>query len=138
MMPGCSSADTGKSLGGTVTGTVSYNGNPVEGAMVTFRPAGEGGQGAFARTDQEGKYELSSSAVGTSGVNPGDYVVTVTKKEVGESTVASEDDPNYDPYATGPAEAKSVLPKKYANAKTSGLEFTVKQGANDLPIELTD
>lgn len=106
--------------------------------MVTFRPAGEGGQGAFARSDEEGKYELSSSAGGTSGVSPGDYIVTITKNEVAQSNVAPEDDPNYNPYATGPSQAKSVLPKKYADAKTSGLEFTVNQGTNNLPIELTD
>lgn len=138
MIAGCASEDQGESLGATVSGTVSYNGSPVEGAMVTFRPSGDGGQGAFARSDAEGKYELSASAAGTSGVSPGSYIVTVTKNEVNQSAVASEDDPNYNPYASGDAQTKSLLPKKYANAKTSGLEFTVTDGTNDLPIELTD
>ncbi len=135
---GCSSSDTAESLGATVSGSVTYNGSPVDGAMVTFRPASEGAQGAFARTDAEGKYELSSSAAATSGVVPGEYNVTVTKTEVGQSNVASEEDPDYNPYAAGPSKPKSVLPKKYADAKTSGLEFTVTSGENDLPIELTD
>lgn len=138
MFAGCSGSDSGESLGASVSGTVTYNGNPVEGAMVTFRPASEGAQGAFARTDAEGKYELSSSAAATSGVVPGEYNVTVTKTEVGESNVASEEDPDYNPYATGQTKPKSVLPKKYADAKTSDLQFTVSGGENDLPIELTD
>jgi len=106
--------------------------------MVTFRPSTEGIQGAFARTDEEGKYELSSSASGSTGVAPGEYRVTVTKTEVAASNVASEDDPNYDPYATTAPQMKSVLPQKYANAKTSDLSVTVKEGSNEIPLELTD
>lgn len=137
LLTGCASEEAGESLGATVTGTVQLNGSPVEGAMVTFRPASEGTQGAFARTDEAGKYELSTSAVGTSGVSPGKYVVTVTKVEVAQSSTASEEDPGYNPNAK-PAEAKSLLPKKYSNAKTSDLEFTVTEGNNEIPIELKD
>ncbi|MBA2114650.1 carboxypeptidase-like regulatory domain-containing protein [Bremerella alba] len=139
LIAGCTSQETGESLGATVTGTILYKGSPVDGAMVTFRPTGEGGHGAFAQTDEEGKYKLSTSVAGTTGVQPGDYVVTVTKTEAAQSNVASEDDPNYNPNASGRAPAaKNVLPKKYAAAKTSGLEFTVNQGPNNLPIELAD
>ncbi|PQO35831.1 hypothetical protein C5Y96_09285 [Blastopirellula marina] len=137
LLSGCTSEEAGKPLGAVVTGTVTYNGSPVEGAMITFRPASEGIQGAFARTDAAGKFELSTSNAGTSGVSPGNYLVTVTKTEVPQSTAASEDDPNYNPNAK-PAEPKSLLPKKYASAKTSGLEFTVTDGSNEIPLELKD
>lgn len=40
-----------------VTGVVKINGQPVEGAVVTFAPS-EGGRSAFARTGADGAYEL--------------------------------------------------------------------------------
>jgi len=42
---------------GHVTGVVTINGEPVEGASVTFAPA-EGGRSAFGSTGADGSYEL--------------------------------------------------------------------------------
>ena len=62
------------------TATVTYNGSPVEGAKVTFYPAGEGGKGAFGRTDSTGLAKLSTYDV-EDGAVPGKYTVTVFKTE---------------------------------------------------------
>ena len=48
-----------------VSGTVTYNGEPVGGANVTF-VAGQGGQSAVGVTDASGKYELTTFAAGAS------------------------------------------------------------------------
>lgn len=50
MLAGCSK-DIGR-----VTGTVKINGEPVEGAVVTFAPVG--GRSSFAKTDAEGNFEM--------------------------------------------------------------------------------
>lgn len=44
-----------------VTGVVRINGEPVEGAVVTFAPK-EGGRPAFAKTAADGSYELEYTA----------------------------------------------------------------------------
>ena len=45
----------------SVTGVVKINGEPVDGAVVTFAPK-EGGRSAFAKTDADGVYELQYTA----------------------------------------------------------------------------
>ncbi|MHC2069257.1 carboxypeptidase-like regulatory domain-containing protein [Bremerella sp. T1] len=138
VLAGCGGSESLPSLGATVSGTVTYKESPIEGAMVTFLPTGEGGQGAFARTDADGKYTLSSSAGGNNGVKPGTYHVTVSKIEVPQVQLAGEDDPNYNPYAKTNAKPNNALPEKYAQQATSGLEIEVTNGANDVPLNLTD
>ena len=50
-----------------VTGTVTYNGAPLADAQITFNPETAGGTAAFARTDAEGHYELTSFETGDGG-----------------------------------------------------------------------
>src|SRR4051812_26076120 len=63
-----------------VTGTVTFNGSPVEGAMVTFIPAGTDDPrvGSQAETDYDGRYQLRTH-IGAGkfkdGVVPGAYLV---------------------------------------------------------------
>lgn len=52
LVMGCSSKEYGY-----VTGVVSINGEPVQGAVVTFAPEG-GGRSAFGKTGADGVYEL--------------------------------------------------------------------------------
>lgn len=141
-----------------VTGVVTLGGAPVEGATVTFvnttgMAPGEQvtGRSSVGRTDQSGRFELTTFESGDGAV-PGEYTVTVTKYEVqvtggggtttdvteeggsleGESyTAPGEDDSANDDTAT------NLLPEKYASAKSSGLTVTVKaDGENDIPISL--
>lgn len=133
-----------------VTGTVTYNGQPVEGATVSFIPRG-GVMGA-AQTDKDGKFTITTR--GQAGAQIGAHNVSVSKKSAATGAAAPAFDPSKPPpspeeaekilaAARDPANAKptgpqDLLPAKYANASTSGLEFTVKSGANDFPINLTD
>jgi hypothetical protein len=122
-----------------VTGTVTYKGQAVDGATVVFTPTS--GRPATAITDAQGKYQLTTFAE-KDGAVPGDYKVTVSKtvtegkmpdltqEQIGEMQMKGEPIP-------GPV-SKNVLPEKYSNGATTDLSFTVKSGANDIPIELKD
>src|SRR6187399_2370414 len=62
-----------------VTGTVTSQGKPVAGAVITFVPT-DAGEAASAITDSEGKYALTTWAAGD-GARPGEYRVKVSKQE---------------------------------------------------------
>lgn len=62
-----------------VTGTVKYKGKPLSGAALAFVPKGQTtGTGAFSVTDASGRYELTHRTQ-SPGVEPGTYVVSVSK-----------------------------------------------------------
>ena len=71
-----------------VSGVVKLDGQPVEGAMVTFVPAGAGkGQIASGMTDKEGVFRLTTTTPGD-GAFPGDYKVTIVYAEAPEAPPA--------------------------------------------------
>ena len=128
-----------------VTGIVTLNGSPVEGAQITFysEAGGDAAQGAFGRTDAEGRYSLTSFDPGDGAV-AGSYIVTVAKYSSSPESSAplTESDPNYiPPGAPGykePEPPKNELPTKYSAVQTTDLRATVKEGENKIPLELTD
>lgn len=127
--------------GKVVTGTVTYNGSPVEGANVTFMSANAS---AFGLTDAAGKYQLTT-ATGEK-VSLGDYQVSIVKKESAAGADAGGDEPfneeTYvppDPDAPPPPEPKDLLPARYADATTSELSATVTaDGENNFDFTLSD
>jgi hypothetical protein len=113
---------------GSVTGTVTWNGKPIERGLITFSPnAGAPHPAAIIA----GKYE-------TGEIPTGEYKIMVILSEVpgappvtkqpagslGEGLGAS------DLRAPAPSVAKARLDPKYGDASTSGLSFTVKSGPN--------
>ena len=67
-----------------VTGTVTYNGKPLDGAQVSFVSKEEGGHGASGTTDAQGRFSMQTYLAGqksVAGAMPGDYGVTVIKRE---------------------------------------------------------
>jgi hypothetical protein len=112
-----------------VTGTISMNGSPVEGANVIFHPL-DGAANALASqatTDADGRFELQTHTGAGKykpGIVRGKYAVAVTKLDT--AAIASTLAP-----------PRSVLPKKYSNPATSGLSADVGAGAeNDFPFSL--
>lgn len=145
---GCSgdAADVPKTV--AVSGTVSYNGNPVAGATVTFM--GEGApRAAIGTTDAEGKFQLSTFG-DKDGAVVGAHVITVSKIEDAATTPAGDDPALDDPTALaqvssakleeGPGSApQSELPAKYANTSSSPLKETVTaEGPNEFVLKLED
>jgi Carboxypeptidase regulatory-like domain len=129
---GCNSG----SVSGTVpaSGKVTYKGAPVEGAIVTFVPEGEG-RTATATTSAGGVFSLTT--VDASGVMPGKYKVTVDKVEYGPGSNLSMEAAAKGNPAEG--QAKRVLPAKYAAAASTPLAIEVPSGGKkDIDLPLVD
>lgn len=110
--------------------TITYNGEPIEGAKVTLVPQDESGRGASGITDSNGVAEMGLPGL-TKGVVPGKYWVGVSKVQGGaadqdmtaeEFYASQEGGGGGDPTASAP---KHALPQKYVSARTSGLECEV-------------
>jgi len=117
-----------------VSGTVTLNGEAVTGATVSFTPkvAGEG-DGAFARTDNRGFYQLQTTQGRVDGgTTPGEYYVTISKVEmVGTGTFTTDSEGNRIE-GTRPV---SVIPEIYGTAE-GGLSAMVEKKRNEFNFEL--
>jgi hypothetical protein len=122
-----------------VTGTVTYNGEPVEGATVVFGAASEGGRAATGVTDSAGKFTLTTFEQGDGAV-PGSYTVAISKTEtIGGMSAEEEHAAMEAGEEVEEAETIQHLPEKYLNGPTSGLTAEVTaDGRNDFTFELTD
>lgn len=134
-----------------VSGTVTYNGRPVEGAAVLFVPTDKTGEAAIAMTDASGKYSLKSPG-GRDGAVPGSYNVKISKSETqssgGQAAAAPDSDDmgypdDYNPdapeNAASTSKSMNLLPAKYNNPTTSGLSASVSaSGANTFDFTLAD
>jgi hypothetical protein len=106
---------------GSVTGTVTLDGQPVPDATVIFQPEVEGPQ-STGRTDATGKFELAYSTTGI-GAKVGKHKVLITtggKKPDSSGNLT---------------EVPETIPEKY-NAK-SELTVEVTPGRNTHDFELT-
>lgn len=110
-----------------VTGIVTHNGQPVEGATVSFQPTGTG-TAAIGKTDASGKYTLTTFASGD-GALPGEYQVKIVKLDVKIAETVDEDSEGYEAPAEGETVAapENLLPESYADPATSGLTATVTE-----------
>jgi hypothetical protein len=140
-----------------ITGTVTYQGKPVEGAAVMFQSKNPDGPKATGDTDAEGRFTLTTYLGPQQilkGAVPDEYKVAIVKAPPPEGGVDATKEPPDQDYskmldrmkqragpipgadsraATGaaPTQKASLLPEKYANPETSGLKFTVVTGKND-------
>jgi hypothetical protein len=114
-----------------VEGKVTLNGKPLAGATVVFIPEG-GGAEAGAMTEEDGSFRLVTTK--TEGTSPGQYRVTVSKKE-------------WPPGMTPPDPAKMQFADVKKKRETVPLDYTVqdktslhvtvpKGGTNDILLEL--
>ena len=120
---------------GYVTGVVTFQGEPLPKATITFTPKEAGGQIAVGISDEKGNYQLTTNGGETNaGALPGDYLMTVSKMDV---PIISKDD-LYSGKVKRPAKIESLIPVKYNKTETSGLTATVMKGRNTIPIELAE
>jgi hypothetical protein len=127
---GCSSPDREKVV--PVSGTVTFQGKPLEGYRVTFMPT-DGRRPAIGLTDAEGKFELGTN-------EPGDGAVTGMHKVAFVWAPPVMGEPGMEAINDNPAnlpKPKTRIPEKYGNPETSGIQQEVPgRGVNDLKFEL--
>ena len=131
MVPGIVTGCSGsKGSYATVSGVVTQNGTPFEGAKVTFISTVEyeGKRAAYsAMTDSSGKYLIAT--VGKEpGIPPGMYKVTVTKLEAtGKSLPKDFDAGQVAASGTG----RNLVSQEYENENTTKLSVTLEPGKNE-------
>lgn len=127
-----------------VTGVVTLDGAPLEGAMVAFSPRDGQGLGAVGTTQSDGRFTLNAAASRPgSGTTRGEYVVLIEKSEYAEYPDIPQDDPRYGTPeyerliaiadATPP---KFITPRRYADVETSPFTAVVESGTNEYVFDL--
>jgi hypothetical protein len=123
----------------SVSGTVTHNGQPVPGLVVSFVPDAATETGvSTGETDRDGKYSLKVAKSGSSGAVVGKHKVWVSlPRQATAPTAGDQDDKPNKPKATPtaanvPAELAPVL-NKYGSLEKSPLAVEVKGGE---PIDL--
>jgi len=116
-----------------VTGTVLYQGKPVENATVTFiNDVAQ--KSAYAVTDKNGVFQLMTFEKGDGAIQ-GEQRVAVRRVNIVDKTP-----PGLDLAAGGvapPPEITWIVPEKYSNAETSGLTaHVIESGKNDFTFDL--
>jgi hypothetical protein len=124
-----------------VEGTVTLDGQPVQGATVIFFSE-SGGPQANGLTDDDGKFKLTTFNTGD-GAIPGSYKVTVSKQQVKtETTVGVKpDDPDsmhkaiggfigQDARTASKKAQQSTLPADYADQTKTPLKYQVPTGGS--------
>jgi len=137
LVSGCGGGYSGPQ--GTVTGTVTLNGNPVEpGTLVTF--IATEGFAASGIVEGGGAYTVSIPNKGTK-IPAVNYKVMVSAPVVGGVSEEGDDYEKYmgsvNPDATpSGGQSAAKIPGKYSSTGTSGLSFDVTEGDNTINIEL--
>lgn len=119
---GCSQGDMPEI--GHVSGTVTFDGKPMEGVQVMFEPV-DGARSATAMTDAEGKYVLKYNG-NTEGTKTGENLVRLI------SARGSTRDDNGRVIDPGKKEA---FPPEYNSASTQ--KVTVEGGNNTFDFHIT-
>lgn len=127
-----------------VSGKVTYKGQPVVGADVTFF-CKERNMSSFAKTDDQGKFRLTSFA-SFDGAPAGKQIITVSKIEAAAAATKEVDvsDPAYDPFKLVEDAKKpppsNLIPSKYADPKSTDLFATVTADSQtpEVVLELKD
>lgn len=117
-------AGCGSEFGATVSGVVTLDGETITPGFVTFVPEDLTAVPAVSDLDSGGSYKLSTNK--KAGLVPGIYRVSV---QAFEPPVGPPGQRIYTP-------SKPLVPKKYLQVNTSGLEYTVEPGSNKIDILL--
>jgi hypothetical protein len=147
---GCSDDGLGKRY--QVSGNVSYKGQPVSKARISFYPTQGGGPGASGDI-VDGKFASLTTLNPGDGVLAGDYKVTVDDRAANEEEMKAEAEkvakkhpmynvkmlpPGSEVQAAALKKAKSAIPGKYQIPDTSDLKVTVDAGHTAFNFELKD
>ena len=121
---------------GTVSGVITYQGQPLAAGTVTFRNDKKGLVAGGLLLGSDGRYELLTG--GKKQIPVGDYAVVISPPEPYQLDAADRAAGKAPPPAPAPADVLRQIPKKYRSPSTSGLQFTVKPGANTFDLDMND
>jgi hypothetical protein len=143
-----------------VEGIVTLDGNPLDGALVTFIPSGAEAKIASGATNAKGKYVLTTQEGGRPGrgTTQGDYKVTIAKRKPAEDDrntasaavepqKSSNEPPSVREMAALDAQRRTrglpppyayITPKKYNSVETSGFTATVVRGKNRFNFDMVN
>lgn len=107
-----------------VSGRVTLDGNRIGPGTVVFAPL-DGGKPATGSIEKDGSYKLKTSR--ELGLAAGTYKVAVSIRKLPENVERSDQ----------PPPGKLLIPDKYEQSTTSGLEYEVASGRNSIDIDLT-
>jgi len=111
-----------------VTGTITWEGKPLVGAMVLYIPQpGAPGQGGTARTDADGKYTLTAMVRNEPGVAAGPYKVMISTPLMDEG---------YTPEPNAPPFTKVLIPEQYGHREKTILTADVSPGMEPKNFDL--
>jgi hypothetical protein len=111
-----------------VTGSVTKDGKPIEGAVVSFMSENDkSNDSKGANTDSQGKFQVL--------VKPGKYAVTVSKIVDAKGNVPKSSDVPAEDFAQLEAQGKlkQVIPESYLSASTSPFKADIPKEGKDLP-----
>ncbi len=116
---GCS----GSSQQSQVSGQVTLDGNRIGPGTIVFAPMGAG-RPATGSIDETGSYSMNTSR--EVGLGAGKYKVAVSIRELPKNVKRGD----------RPPPGKLLIPEKYEQNTTSGLEYDVTTGRNTIDVEL--
>jgi hypothetical protein len=123
-----------------VTGVVTLDDKPIEGANVALVPNGtDKTRSAGGTTDAEGKFSVKTywnAEHQLEGALPGDYLITVMKMEAPKETEAAKDPKEMMSSPMQMRSPKSLLPKRYNQPTTSGFTVSVTADKPPEPLKL--
>ncbi len=131
-----------------VSGTVTYNGNPLEQGTISFVPEDSKRNVGASGEIKNGSYILSTGG-NNDGAQAGKFKVTITSKEdyIAKAKADFQKEPRsggegskLPPQFVGKADAaaKSLIPAGYGNALTTTLTAEVKAQSNTIDFPLTN
>ncbi|MDR0869414.1 MAG: DUF4198 domain-containing protein [Planctomycetaceae bacterium] len=119
-----------------VSGTITFDGKPLDGASVRFTPKSQGtGELAAGSTDASGNLTgVKTLSTGDPGIVAGDYTVTVSKM------VSKPSNQTYTKPETGEVikvtSSEETVPVNYTNIGKSPLSAAIQKGENKLTLEV--
>jgi hypothetical protein len=146
LLAGCWGGDAtkGRAKVYKVSGTVTYVGNPVIGAVVTFSPQEKNQPAAVGRTDDAGEFSLTTYG-GNDGAAAGEFKVLVMLTDSSPEPVPeaahSPDGRNvgnaHSAQTSTKSKSLSLLPIKYSDIEQTPLTAKVDpKGNNHFTLEL--
>ena len=149
----CGGTDDGLGRRFPVSGTVTYNGKPLEKGSISFIPDDPKGVGASGAIEN-GSYAMSTGG-NSDGARSGKYKVTITAKEDSSAKAKADfekaraalpkgsgtENLGYIPrqfLTKAGAEAKSLIPAGYGDVRTTTLTAEVKEQSNTIHFKFSD